>query len=120
MDRVLDEFLAEPFSMADSGSSSDSEKVLPQRGRQIVSLGAGLDSRYFRLWQDAKSYDNKLGPDAAGTSPKAASAAAIAAEDASKMPELPPLVVNGKVHLSQSVQSFLLYDLDIFESLDNT
>jgi len=105
MDRVVDEFLAEPFAAAEPGSGSDSLKVSSRR--QIVSLGAGLDSRYFRLWQEAKTYNNKQEPDATGASSGVASgptaAAAAATEEARLVPELPPLVVNGKV-LSWRVQ----------------
>lgn len=93
MDRVVDEFLAEPFPAV--GPSGVAAAVAPRR--QIVSLGAGLDSRYFRLWQQARADNAQCRSSRAPRPPGAVPAAKTAAGGAAPLPELPPLVVNGKV-----------------------
>jgi hypothetical protein len=91
MDRVVDEFLAEPFPVA--GPSGIASAVAPRR--QIVSLGAGLDSRYFRLWQQFRDYNSA--PSLSTPLPSGAATEGVAAVAAAPLAELPPLVVNGKV-----------------------
>ena len=50
MDRLVDEFLSAPFPPSTKRSEGVGSQVLGQK-RQIISLGAGLDSRFFRLKQ---------------------------------------------------------------------
>jgi len=76
MDRVVEDFLCEDFGGA---------------RRQVVSLGAGLDSRFFRLWDRAQQPGGASSPAVPAT--VAAAAAAVSAAIAARA----PLVVNGKV-----------------------
>ena len=92
VDRVVDEFLGTAFPARRDGGE-------PVR-RQIISLGAGLDSRFFRL-KERSIRAQRDGHEARGLSGGLSNDAPVGAPAAAPPPSAhaapPPLVVNGKV-----------------------